>query len=387
MLEAYRDATWRQRANMRTAMLTTDYGVRVTWNKAAFQREAADAWGALASSQGVNASRTINDTDEVVYTPETLGTELDTEALMASIVKLAPVSLAPDAVEVASAGLQALGVGLPVVQVPPEVTEASLKEEGLDRKIAEFTTSFATSAEGRSYNVSVTAQALDGTLLMPGEEFDYGKIVDKAEKQFGYKEAPVIVNGKLTPGIGGGICQVSSTLYNAVIRTEGLDIVERRNHSLPVSYLPIGLDATFADGYINFRFRNSTGKQLLIKAEVNNKELTVKLFGTMDEHVSYDIETVQKQVTAPKMVYVADNQVALGKSSVRQSGGTGYVIETYRVKLIDGKFAEREKLATSTYRSHDEIVAVNPADPRIAPASDDDKQPPKPSADSPVEPV
>ena len=366
--------------------LKSDYEIKATWNEATFKREAAAAWGSLARTDGHDASRIINDRDEVVYTPETLGTALNTQDLMTSIVKRVPASLAPGAVDAANARLRELGVALPVVQVPPKVTVASLKQEGLERKIAEFTTSFATSAEGRSYNVTATAKALDGTLLMPGDEFDYGKIVAKTEKEYGYKEAPVIVNGKLTPGIGGGICQVSSTLYNAVIRAEGIDIVERRNHSLPVHYLPVGLDATFADGYINFRFRNSTGKQLLIKTEVKDKQLTVKLFGTMDERVSYEIETVQKKVVAPKAVYVADNNVELGKSKVRQAGETGYVIETYRVKYIAGKFAEREKLATSTYRSQDEIVAVNPADPRISPADEKSKGAPAPS-DGPVEPA
>lgn len=386
MLEAYRDASWRQRGKMRES-LKPEYDVKVSWNEATFEKEADAAWGALARTEGRNAARAINDRDEVVYTPETSGTSLDTEALMASLEKLAPKSLAPGAVEVASTGLQALGVELPVSPVPPKITEASLKEDGIDRKIAEFTTSFATSAEGRSHNVAVTAKALDGTLLMPGDVFDYGQIVAKAEKEYGYKEAPVIVNGKLTPGVGGGICQVSSTLYNAVIRAEGLDIVERRNHSLPVHYLPIGLDATFADGYINFRFRNSTGKQLLIKTEVKDKQLTVKLFGTMDERVSYQIETVQKKVVAPKVVYVADGKIELGKSQVRQSGETGYVIETYRVKYIDGKFAEREKLATSTYRSQDEIVAVNSADPRVEPSDAGDNKNPPSGGDGPVEPV
>lgn len=385
-LEAYRDANWRQRGKLRNK-LKSDYEVNVSWDAAAFLREAEAVWGDRVAASGRDAARTITASDEVVYAPETLGAALDADALMASIVRLAPASLAPGADEIASDGLRTLGVELPTRQVAPKVTEASLKAEGIDRKIAEFATSFATSAEGRSHNVSVTAKALDGTLLNPGDVFDYGRIVSKAEKNYGYQEAPVIVNGKLTPGIGGGICQVSSTLYNAVIRTAGLDIVERRNHSLPVHYLPAGLDATFADGYINFRFRNSTGKQLLIKTEVKNKQLTVKLFGTMDERVSYEIETVQKKIIAPKVVYVADRQVAEGKSQVRQQGETGYAIDTYRVKLVDGKFISREKLATSTYKSQDEIVAVSPGDPRVPPADNGKNGTPPKSGDGPVEPV
>jgi vancomycin resistance protein YoaR len=253
-----------------------------------------------------------------------------------------------------------------VKETSPEITLASLKEEGIDRKIAEFTTSFETSGEGRSHNVTVAAKALNDTLLMPGEIFEYGKIVAKAEKEYGYKEAPVILKGKLTPGVGGGICQVSSTLYNAALLT-GLDIVERRNHSLVVHYLPKGLDATFASGYVNFKFRNSTGKQLLIRTVVKDKTVTVKLFGTMPHNVSYKTETNQLKVNPPKIVYVADSKVALGKQNVLQKGDSGYVVEAYLVKLVDGVFAERKKLSKDTYRTQDTLIAVHPDDPRLLP--------------------
>ncbi|WP_147355855.1 VanW family protein [Cohnella faecalis] len=190
--------------------------------------------------------------------------------------------------------------------------------------------------------------------------------MSKAEKEYGWKEAPVIVKGKLTPGIGGGICQVSSTLYNAILEA-GLDVVERRNHSLVVHYLPPGLDATFADGYVNFRFRNSTGKQLLIRTVVEDKRLTVKLFGTMPDNVVYRTETEQIKVVAPKVTYVANSKLALGSSDTLQKGEPGYVVDTYRLKYVDGKLVERKKLNRSTYKAQAELVAVNPADPLLHP--------------------
>jgi vancomycin resistance protein YoaR len=278
---------------------------------------------------------------------------------------------------------------LPVTQKAPDVTVAKLKEEGIERKIVEFTTSFSTSGEGRSHNVTVAAKALNETLLMPDEIFEYGKIVDKADKEYGYKEAPVILKGKLTPGIGGGICQVSSTLYNAALLS-GLEIVERRHHSLVVHYLPMGLDATFADGFINFKFRNSTGKQLLIRTVVKDKTLTVKLFGTMPDSVSYRTETVELKVNPPKTVYVANDQLALGKQETLQKGEAGYVVESYRIKLINGEVAERKKLSKDTYRAQDSLIAVNPNDPRLKPEDSAPTPEPTPSPDGdegPVEPV
>lgn len=362
-IEDFRDAPWWERAKMRfEGKLKSSYAVSVHWDEEQFNKEVTASWGSAAGIPPKDAERTINERDEVVYTEEIIGTQLDFAALLAKVRKLEPKTLSPKM----SSSANANKVQLPVVETAPQVTVATLKEEGIERKIAEFTTSFTTSGSGRSHNVTAAAKALNDTLLMPGDIFEYGKIVAKAEKEYGYKEAPVIMKGKLTPGIGGGICQVSSTLYNAALHA-GLDIVERRNHSLMVHYLPAGLDATFADGYVNFKFRNSTGKQLLIRTVVHNKRLTVKLFGTMPENVEYKTETVQIKVNQPKTVYVANDKLALGKQDTLQKGEPGYVVESYLVKWVDGKFVERKKLSRDTYRTQDSLIAVHPQDPRLNP--------------------
>ncbi|MFB9278295.1 VanW family protein [Cohnella cellulosilytica] len=359
-IERYKNFSWWERAKRRA------YGERGpafelvrTWDSALLEKAARQAWGALVRERAADASRTIDETDHVVYRAEKMGRGIELSAALRKIESLAPSSLADIDGSVRL-------VRADIVETPPEITVAKLKEDGLERKIAEFATSFATSGEGRSHNVTAAALALNDTLLQPDEVFEYGKIVAKAEKEYGYMEAPVILNGKLTPGIGGGICQVSSTLYNAALLA-GLEIVERRNHSLPVSYLPRGLDATFADGYVNFKFRNSTGKQLLIRTVVADKTVTVKLFGTMDERVSYQTETDQLKINPPKTVYVADPTVALGEQTLLQKGENGYVVEAFLVKLVDGKFAERKRLSKDTYRTQDALIAVHPDDPRLLP--------------------
>ncbi|WP_239615899.1 VanW family protein [Cohnella mopanensis] len=359
-IEQYRDYTWLERAEIRYRnSFDSAYGVNVSWDETALKQRVSEAWGNLVSGRSENAARTIDDQDRVIYTEDKRGRQLDVQNLIEQVRELKPASLA-------GASGQPLLLQASVKETSPEITLAGLKEEGIVRKIAEFTTSFETSGEGRSHNVTVAAKALNDTLLMPGEIFEYGKIVAKAEKEYGYQEAPVILKGKLTPGVGGGICQVSSTLYNAALLT-GLDIVERRNHSLVVHYLPKGLDATFASGYVNFKFRNSTGKQLLIRTVVKDKTVTVKLFGTMPDNVSYKTETKQLKVNPPKTVYVADSNVALGKQNILQKGDSGYVVEAYLVKLVDGVFAERKKLSTDTYRTQDTLIAVHPGDPRLLP--------------------
>lgn len=396
-IEQFRDASWWDRAFIRYQNeLKSQYDIQVTWDDTVFNEEATSSWGSIAGVPPKAATREINDQDEVVYTPEVIGTELDTSALLVSVKSFEPKSLSLSSVSSGGDGHgdgREIRIELPVILTEPEVTVAKLKEEGIERKIVEFTTDFSSSGEGRSHNVTAAAKALNETLLMPDEVFEYGKIVAKAEKEYGYKEAPVILKGKLTPGIGGGICQVSSTLYNAALLT-GLDIVERRNHSLVVSYLPKGLDATFADGYVNFKFRNSTGKQLLIRTVVVDKKVTVKLFGTMPDNVTYRTETEQVKENPPKIVYVANDKLVLGKQDVLQKGSPGYVVESYLIKMIDGDLAERKKLSKDTYRSQDTLIAVNPNDPRLK--SDGDKtgpsESPAPSGDAgdsngPVEPI
>ncbi|MFC5469762.1 VanW family protein [Cohnella suwonensis] len=389
-IERYRDYSWWERARVRySGDMDVIYGWTASWNEEAFLKTAGTAWGSLVAGTPENATREIDDSDRVVYTDGKPGRLMDIDDLFAQAQAHTPGSLA--AVE---GDIAALTLNAKIEETEPEITLAELKEEGIDRKIAEFETSFETSGEGRSHNVTVAAKALNETLLLPDEVFEYGKTVAKAEKEYGYKEAPVILKGKLTPGVGGGICQVSSTLYNAALLT-GLDIVERRNHSLVVHYLPKGLDATFADGFVNFKFRNSTGKQLLIRTVVEDKTLTVKLFGTMPDNVSYRAETEELKVNPPRTIYVADAKVALGKQTVLQKGEAGYVVQSYLVKFVDGAVTERKKLSKDTYRAQDRMISVNPADPRLAPGGAKAEEPgaspsqePKPIEDEgPVEPI
>lgn len=380
-IERFRDLGWIERAKLRYRKENGGiYGMRVTWDEAAFKTAAKKTWSPLVLGQPTNATRTINAQDDVVYTPETAGRVLDIPGMLGLVRQQEPDTLTR------SAAMEPLKLELPILESVPQVTVDKLKEEGIERKIAEFTTSFTTSGEGRSHNVAAAAKALNDTLLMPDEVFDYDKIVNLAEKKYGWKEAPVILKGKLTPGIGGGICQVSSTLYNAVLMA-GLDIVERRNHSLVVHYLPAGLDATYAEGYINFRFRNSTGKQLLIRTVVEKKKLTIKLFGTLPDNVEYRAERKEIKVNPPKTVYVANDTLTLGKQDTVQKGEPGYVVETYLVKLVDGAVAERRKLSRDTYRATDALIAVNPADTRLLPAEDNKPSPPPDKIDGPIEPV
>lgn len=302
----------------------------------------------------VDALRRITGDDRVVYTPGITSFEVDWQALELTLRAALPAKIT----SMEALQSQRILLDIPLSVKQPDMTLEALKDQGVERRIVQFSTSLGASGPGRSFNVEAAAKAVDGTVLPPDAIFDYGKAIQKAQAEYGFREAPVIVNGKLQPGTGGGICQVSSTLYNAALRT-GLEIVERRNHSLPVSYLPKGQDATFAEGYINFRFRNNTGKYLVIKAAVQGRTLTVKLFGTFPKNITYGLESRTVEVLVPADKYVSDPSLPRGGTRILQSGKTGYVVETYITRYVDGKAMERKKLSRDTYYAQKRVIAIN----------------------------
>lgn len=148
--------------------------------------------------------------------------------------------------------------------------------------IAQYTTSFDSSLVNRTENIRLAAQALDGRLLSPGETFSFNKSVGERTAKAGYKEAMIIEGDVFTPGLGGGVCQVSSTLYNTVLLAN-LSIIERHPHSLPISYVPPGRDATVAYPELDFKFKNNTNDYLLIRSVVTENTLSFQLFKKADK--------------------------------------------------------------------------------------------------------
>ncbi|MBP1907202.1 vancomycin resistance protein YoaR [Paenibacillus turicensis] len=300
----------------------------------------------------VDAVRTITDNDLIQYSPDKVAQRIDWSSfipsLYASLPKQFPMNK-PTAIE----------IGVPLKTLAPKVTLASLKAQGIERKISMYSTSAIHSSEGRIHNLSSVVQTLDGMILAPNGIFDYEKVIDTAEVNFGFRSAPVIIGGKLVTGIGGGICQISSTLYNAAVQS-GLEIVERRNHSLPVSYVPKGQDATFAKGYINFRFKNNTKHYMLIKASAKQGIITIKLFGNIPEDVRYEIETKQIKKIPTSTKYVINQALAQGQKEIITKGNDGYIIDSYRVKIVAGRIVEKKKLFRDTYPANPSIIAIPP---------------------------
>jgi vancomycin resistance protein YoaR len=352
-LELLRTGSIWSRAKQRWQMRNSSFTLDIAFQDETLERVLRPKWPRLYDEQPVDAKRVITPDDRVTYVAEKNAYRIDAAALKKRLAEALPKLS-----KLGTGGGGPVSVDVPLVLLAPKVTVAGLKAEGIERNIVEFTTDYPTSGSGRVHNIEATASVVNDILLKPGDVFDYAKIIEQTEAKFGYQEAPVILNGKLVPGIGGGICQVSTTLYNAVLRG-GLEIVERRNHSLPISYVPMGQDATFSQGYINFKFRNNTGYSLLIRTAAGNGHLTVKLFGKTPAGTTYDVESRIVKTLDPPVKYVRNPSLRSGQSLVILQGKPGYIVETVRLKKQNGAVVSKETVSRDTYVAQPTVVATN----------------------------
>ncbi|MGC9003913.1 MAG: VanW family protein [bacterium] len=169
------------------------------------------------------------------------------------------------------------------VELPMKVLQPRIKEEDLEgmELLSEFSTSLWGSSAGRRENIKRAVAAIDGTFLRPGERFRFNEIVGPRVSERGYKIAPVMVRGELVPGVGGGVCQVSTTLYNAVLLA-GLKVIRRGHHARPVKYVPPGRDATVVYGYVDLIFENDKDSPIYIQGEVKGGRMIFRIFGRRD---------------------------------------------------------------------------------------------------------
>lgn len=252
---------------------------------------------------------------------------------------------------------RARAVRLSVSHIQPAVTTADARAIGVRRMIASFTTRFDPSDVNRTANIHIAADALDGLLLAPGELFSFNRHVGPRVEAAGYKEAPVIIDGELVPDIGGGVCQVSTTLYSAVLLA-GLKVDTRVPHSIPASYVPLGLDATVAYDYIDFRFRNNTAGHVLVKSWVEGDRVTVALFGDGPQFEWSRLVTEVVDVMPPKVVREYRPELKNGEQRIVKHGREGYRVNVWRVaRTTDGKEL-RELVANSVYQPRERVIWV-----------------------------
>ena len=259
------------------------------------------------------------------------------------------------------------GVGaqivIPLIRVEAEITSEQLQSL-FYRDILYTSTTRINGTANRLRNITIASMAIDGKELKPGEVFSFNETVGIRTAEKGYSEASAYVNGATVQEIGGGICQVSSTIYDAVLHAD-LEVVERRNHMFTVAYLPLGNDATVNWGTIDFRFRNSTDYPMRIETEVDRGDLTVTLIGTKLDENYIVIDFVEVSTTPYNVVQREDPEVLQG-SVVKQDGHRGHVVETYKyVYDADDNLLREEYVGKSSYSKQDRLILVpveNPDD-------------------------
>ena len=247
---------------------------------------------------------------------------------------------------------------IPVVTVDPKITTQNiLTELAIYKELGTYSTSIENKEENTIYNIKLSSEVINGILVKPQEIFSFNKYVGPAEKADGYKESTIIANGIFVNGYGGGICQVSSTLYNAALLAN-LPIVERYNHSIygkATKYVPLGRDAAIFYGFKNLRFKNNSDHAIVIFSKVFRDTLQVSIFGGNEDKAEVEIISKDKKVIDYQIIREKDSSLEPGQEVVVQDGVPGYQIKTYRIVRKNGD-EKIEFLAEDTYKSIPMII-------------------------------
>ncbi len=316
--------------------------------------EAVRALGASFDAPASDAAVEIDFTaaEPFVYTAETPGRRVDESALktalLAAIERKASCEIA-----------------VPFISVPAAVTLADV--QGSRQLVATFTTSFNKSPqnnEKRVHNIVKAARLIHGTVLQPGETFDCNAVLGDRNAENGWKEAPGIVNGTYVPEYGGGVCQVSSTLFNAVMMAD-LEIIERSPHSWPMSYVGIGRDATISTGGKNFRFKNSSEAPLYLAAfaSTNDMTVTVSIYGAPlpDGRTIKVTSECTSTTPAPSALVQLDESLPAETRVVERESRQGKTSRTYKNYYdAGGNLVDRVVAFEDVYRAVEGLTYVSP---------------------------
>lgn len=262
---------------------------------------------------------------------------------------------------------------IPLVITNPTKTTKDIGTEAFPDRLSTFQTRYDATNLTRTNNLQVAVNKINGVVVMPGETFSYNKTLGKRTAEAGYKDAAGYAGGKVVQMIGGGICQISSTLYDAVVYAN-LEIVERHNHAFLTSYVGAGKDATVVYGSLDFQFKNTRNYPIKIESYMQNGIATVNIYGIKEEN-EYEVEisTTVLNYIPYNVIYENDSSLASGKEIVTQGGQKGCKSITYKILKQNGKEVSRSVLSTDTYSAMNKYVtrgtrgATQPSTPVVAP--------------------
>ncbi len=246
-----------------------------------------------------------------------------------------------------------------LVITQPEIKVSDLGDKLFENVIATYSSQYDKSNADRETNLKIAAEKCNGKILYPGEEFSFNTQLGNRTTENGYKESDSFGNGEIVQTVGGGICQVSSTLYNAVLRAD-MEVTARTAHSMFVKYVPQSTDATVVDNSIDFKFKNNYDYPIKVGTTCENGVCTATLYGYKgnEEGITIDIETKIIDTVPYAKKTIEDSTLAKGKTVVVQSPTEGYVSEAYKVFMKDGKEISRKLISKDSYDPIEEIVRI-----------------------------
>lgn len=255
-----------------------------------------------------------------------------------------------------------------------KITKAKYTKKQVEKckdLLGSFSTDYSTSTAARANNVRTAANYINGTVLYPGETFSVVKVIKDRTVANGYQAAAEYSSGNVVEGIGGGVCQVSTTLYNAVLKAE-LEIVERSPHSMVVSYVPVSRDAAIAGDYKDMKFKNNMKVPVYIAASAQGGILSFRIYGEETrannrkiEYKSQIIETIQPGAA----VETVDKTKAASYRMVTQSAHVGYKAKLWKIVTVDGKRTDKILINSSSYAAEPEHITVGSTSSSPAPSA------------------
>jgi vancomycin resistance protein YoaR len=323
----------------------------------------------------VDAGFVVMPGDRVVVRPARPGLQLDVTAAGRAILAAA---LSPtDRI-----------AKLTVERAQPERTTREARAMGITGRVAGYTTYYG-GVPNRIHNVQLVARLIDGAMIAPGATFSFNGTTGERSADKGFLEAPVIINGELEDGLGGGVCQVSTTVFNAAFEA-GVPIESRTNHALYISHYPQGRDATVNYPDIDLKFRNDTGKWLLLRTFVGSSALTVKLYGTPQHRVVESETAPLRETGSPAVKRVPDPSMWTGIQVVEEDGEPGRTTSVTRRVYTASHKVLSETSWTSWYRSEPKVIRYGTKprpEPPPPPPKGKKKPPPPPPPPPPAEPT
>ncbi len=267
----------------------------------------------------------------------------------------------------------------------PEITTNKIGSEAFPDLLSTFSTKYDASNTPRTTNLKLAMNKLNGVVVSPGETFSYNKTLGKRTAEAGYREAGGFAGGRVVQTLAGGICQISSTLYDAVVYAN-LEIVERHNHMFLAGYVGAGKDATVVYGAYDFKFKNTRKYPIMLKTSIGSGVARIDVFG-IKEDVEYEVEISSKilSYTPFKVVRENDSSLAPGKERVAQNGMNGCKSITYKILKLNGKEVSRTVLSSDTYDPMNKIIKVGPS--KTTEVSTQPVKEPEPTPTTPTTPT